>query len=458
MTRTPWAVLALLPGLLVAPTAASASVVKEGQVIGADAADTIPGRYIVTPAVTAASDAGTGAYTVTLTAAEARRLAASPDVRTVEQDRVVSAAGTQANPTWGLDRIDQRKRTPASRTYTASADGAGVYAYVIDTGVNITHTQFRGRASYGYDFIDNDAVAADCAGHGTHVAGILGGSTYGVAKKVRIVSVRVLDCQGIGYLSQIVAGVNWVTAHAHHPAVANMSLGAAVVSPTLNAAVQRSINSGVTYAVAAGNDNSNAAGYSPASVAAAITVGATSSNDARASFSNWGSRIDIFAPGNGIRSSYIGSDTASAVLSGTSMATPFVAGAAALVLDAHPGYTPASVTSTLLRDATTRVVTDPKGSPNRLLFVPRPPAPAAIKTTALPAGTVGKAYSGTLALTAARTGTWAVSAGSLPPGLRVSSIGRIVGTPRAAGTYRVKFTFTDYVPQASSRTFLLTVR
>lgn len=458
VTRTPWAVLALLPGLLVAPVPASAaSTTHEGVVIGADSPGAVPGRYIVTPAVSADSLGAPASYTASMTATEARRLAASPDVRTVEQDRVVRAFATQANPTWGLDRIDQRRRTPASKTYTASADGAGVYAYVIDTGVNITHSQFRGRATYGYDFIGNDAVAADCAGHGTHVAGIIGGSTYGVAKKVRIVSVRVLNCQGIGYLSQIIAGVNWVTAHARKPAVANMSLGADGVSPSLNSAVARSIASGITYAVAAGNDNRNAAGYSPASVPTALTVGATTSGDRRASFSNWGSRVDLFAPGDTIRSAWVGGNSASAVLSGTSMAAPFVAGAAALVLDAHPAYKPASVTSVLLHNVTTRAIADVKGSPNRLLFVPRPPAPAAIKTVNLPAGTVGKAYAGRIELTAARTGSWKISAGSLPSGMRLSSIGRIVGTPRAAGTYRVRFAFTDYVPQTSVRTLVLTV-
>ncbi|WP_285682491.1 S8 family peptidase [Actinoplanes sp. NBRC 103695] len=462
MTRTPWAVLALLPGLLVAPTAASAATpAPEGVVLGADSPDAVPGRYIVTRQAGASADSAGGTpvtYTATMSAAAARRLAAQPDVRTVEQDRLVRASVTQSNPTWGLDRIDQRKRTPASKSFTPTADGSAVHAYVIDTGVRITHRQFGGRASYGYDFIGNDAVADDCAGHGTHVAGILGGATYGVAKKVRIVAVRVLNCKGVGYLSDIIDGVNWVTAHAIKPAVATMSLGATGSSPGMNAAVNRSIASGVTYAVAAGNDNRNAAGYTPASVPAAITVGATANGDRRAAFSNWGSRVDIFAPGYAIRSSFIGSNTATRVMSGTSMATPFVAGAAALILDAHTTYRPAAVTAALLRNATPRVVADPKGATNRLLYIPRPPAPPAFKTKTLPPGTVGKAYAARLDLVSARAGAWRISAGALPAGLRMSTIGRIVGTPTTAGSSRVQITFTDYVPRAGKRTFIITIR
>jgi subtilisin family serine protease len=427
----------------------------QGRVVGAGAPGAVPGRYIVTlkhprtsgPGITAQALGGTS-YTATMTATQARQLAADPNVGMVEQDRILHVESTQRNPDWGLDRIDQRAVTP-SKTYTPTDDGSSVHAYVIDTGIRITHSEFAGRASYGYDFVDGDTSASDCNGHGTHVAGTIGGTHYGVAKKVQLVAVRVLDCEGSGYLSDVIAGINWVTTHAVKPAVANMSLGGGK-SPSLEAAVAKSINAGVTYVLAAGNEDTNAANTSPAGLAAAITVGATDSRDRRASFSNYGSVLDLFAPGVNIRSSVADSDTATASYSGTSMASPHVAGAAALVLDATPAYTPAQVRNFLVAKATAGKVTDPKGSPNRLLFVPAPPAAPVIASTGIWV-TAGTAYSSQLKLTASRRGTWSVAAGSLPEGLTLWPSGTITGTPTGPGTDTVTVRFVDYVPYTVTR-------
>ncbi|SDZ08402.1 Serine protease, subtilisin family [Micromonospora pattaloongensis] len=303
-----------------------------------------------------------------MSAQAARRLAAHPDVAYVEQNHVVSLAATQTNPpSWGLDRVDQRN-LPLNRSYTYPTTATNVRAYIIDTGLRFAHSDFGGRATSGYDAVDG-GTADDCNGHGTHVGGTVGGAAYGVAKGVRLVGVRVLDCAGSGTNAGVIAGVNWVTANAVKPAVANMSLGGGA-SSALDNAVANSIASGVTYAVAAGNSNANACNSSPARTASAITVGATTSTDARASYSNYGSCLDIFAPGSSITSAWYTSNTATNTISGTSMAAPHVAGAAALVLSANPSYTPAQVSSTLVSRATTGVVTSPgSGSPNRLLFV-----------------------------------------------------------------------------------------
>lgn len=306
-------------------------------------------------------------YSAKLSPAQARRLAADPAVAYVEQDRVVSAQATQTNPpSWGLDRIDQRN-LPLNSSYTYPNTASNVRAYIIDTGIRTTHTDFGGRATWGTNTVDTNNT--DCNGHGTHVAGTVGGTRYGVAKGVRLIAVKVLNCSGSGSTTGVVSGINWVTSNAVKPAVANMSLGGGV-SSSIDNAVTNSVNSGVTYAVAAGNSSANACNYSPARAAAAITVGSTTSSDARSSFSNYGSCVDIFAPGSSIVSAYRTSDTASTTLSGTSMASPHVAGAAALVLGANPSYSPAQVASYLTTNATTGKVTNPgSGSPNRLLFV-----------------------------------------------------------------------------------------
>ncbi|MER5992879.1 MULTISPECIES: S8 family peptidase [Streptomyces] len=306
-------------------------------------------------------------YTAALSATEAKRLAADPAVASVEQNQRVSITATQSNAPWGLDRIDQTS-LPLSRTYTyPDSAGSGVTAYVIDTGVRITHQQISGRASYGYDAVDGDTIASDGNGHGTHVATTIAGSTYGVAKKAKIVAVRVLDNNGSGTTAGVIAGVDWVTKNHSGPSVANMSLGGGV-STTLDTAVRNSIASGVTYAVAAGNSNANASSFSPARVTEALTVGATTSTDARASYSNYGSVLDIFAPGSSITAGWHTGDTATNTISGTSMAAPHVAGAAAVYLAGHTSATPAQVASALVSGATTGKVTNPgSGSPNRLL-------------------------------------------------------------------------------------------
>jgi subtilisin family serine protease len=305
-------------------------------------------------------------YNAKMSPAQARRLAADPSVAYVEQDRVVTTQGTQTGATWGLDRIDQRS-LPLNGTYTYPNTASNVRAYIIDTGIRISHSDFGGRATWGTNTVDSNNT--DCNGHGTHVAGTVGGAKYGVAKGVRLVAVKVLNCSGSGTTAGVVSGVNWVTSNAVKPAVANMSLGGGA-SSTLDNAVANSISSGVTYGIAAGNSSANACNYSPARVASAITVGATTSSDARASYSNYGSCLDIFAPGSSITSDWRTSDTATNTISGTSMATPHVVGAAALVLGANPSYTPAQVASYLTGNATTGKVTNPgSGSPNRLLFV-----------------------------------------------------------------------------------------
>ena len=321
----------------------------------------------------------TGAILELASEKQAERLAEHPAVRLVEENGVVHASATQSNPTWGLDRIDQRD-LPLSASYTYDTTASNVNAYIIDTGILTTHTQFGGRAVHGIDTVDNDSNATDCNGHGTHVAGTVGGSTYGVAKAVRLVAVRVLNCSGSGTDAGVIAGVDWVTANHVKPAVANMSLGGGA-STALDNAVQNSINAGITYALAAGNENQNACNTSPARVAAAITVGSTTSSDARSSFSNYGSCLDIFAPGSSITSAWYTSTSATNTISGTSMASPHVAGVAALYLAANPSATPSAVASALTSNATTGKVTSAgTGSPNRLLYSlfggsPPPPPP-----------------------------------------------------------------------------------
>jgi subtilisin family serine protease len=308
-------------------------------------------------------------------------LARDARIDQIERDGVVHATTEQTGATWGIDRIDQDD-LPLNTTYNYSQTGAGVTAYIIDTGIRTTHTQFGTRASSGYDAVDG-GTADDCNGHGTHVAGTVGGSTYGVAKEVTLVAVRVLNCQGSGTWAGVAAGIDWVTAHHTSRAVANMSLGGGA-SEMVDTAVANSIAAGVTYAVAAGNSAANACNYSPARVPEALTVGATTSSDAQASYSNYGSCVDLYAPGSSITSAWYSTTTATNTISGTSMATPHVTGAAALYLDEHGATAPSAVASGLLGDAVGGTLTGvPTGSPNEMLRVNPGLDPAPVATASI---------------------------------------------------------------------------
>ncbi|WP_199443601.1 S8 family peptidase [Umezawaea beigongshangensis] len=311
---------------------------------------------------------------------EARRLARDPQVAAVEADTVVTSHARRPDPVWNLDRVDQRSAVlDSAYTYPEEA-GAGVTAYVVDTGMRTGHDEFGGRASLGVDLVGDGRTGQDCAaeGHGTHVAGTVGGSVHGLADRTDLVAVRVLDCGGRGTVSRVVAGVDWITRHARRPAVVNMSLGGAR-SAIEEEAVTSSIGTGLTYVVSAGNSERDACDHSPAGTPEAITVGASNALDERASGwssqspgSNYGSCVDVFAPGDEIRSAHNASDTASATLNGTSMAAPHVTGAAALVLSKYPDATPAEVTDILLGRATSGALdaaTLGEGSPDRLLHV-----------------------------------------------------------------------------------------
>ncbi|ADD39942.1 S8 family serine peptidase [Stackebrandtia nassauensis] len=318
-------------------------------------------------------------FATTMDESDAKRLAADPVVDYVETVREVKLAEDQTNPpSWGLDRVDQNNLPLDKKFSYPTQAGDGVTVYVLDTGVRLSHQTFGGRAKSGYDFIDNDANASDCHGHGTHVAGTTAGSQYGLAKKADVVSVRVLDCQGFGDNALIADGIDWVTEHAVKPAVANMSLGDTQPSPVMEDAVQRSIDAGIQYSLAAGNNSGDACSFSPARLPAAVTVGSTAESDGRSSFSNYGRCLDLFAPGSNIVSSANSGDSGQATMSGTSMAAPHVAGAIALYLGQNPNATPQQVRDAIVTNGTAGKVTNPgSGSPNVLLysgFINEPPA------------------------------------------------------------------------------------
>ncbi|QBR93947.1 S8 family peptidase [Nocardioides euryhalodurans] len=393
LAATAAAVLTL--GALTAGTG-SAQAARDGDrpapLLGTEKASAIDGRYIVvlegrtstargTDAVEQARAAGAkdvDRFSTVLEGFSARmsdravaRLQENPNVAFIEADQRVSVDATQSPATWGLDRIDQRN-LPLDNAYTYTPTGQGVTAYIIDTGILASHNEFGGRVGSGYTAINDGRGTSDCNGHGTHVAGTVGGTTYGVAKQVSLRPVRVLDCNGSGSTSGVIAGVDWVTSNhaAGAPAVANMSLGGGV-SSALDTAVNNSIADGVTYAVAAGNENTNACNGSPSRVASALTVGSTTSTDARSSFSNYGSCLDLFAPGSAITSAWHTGNAATNTISGTSMATPHVAGVAALYLQGSPSASPATVNNAITSTATTGVVSGAQtGSPNRLLYSP----------------------------------------------------------------------------------------
>ena len=385
-------VLVLLLVVLVACSTDSEDVIgtelPESEVI---AGQPIPGQYIVvlngslstqsaddfslqTAAV--ASDLGVqsarplqviNGFVAQVESAKLAALRADPRVAYVEQDQVMKASATQSSPTWGLDRIDERS-LPLDRAYRYNATGSGVTAYIIDTGIRESHREFGGRVVGGVTAIDDGRGSDDCNGHGTHVAGTVGGSRYGVAKEVSLFAVRVLGCRGDGSNSGVIAGVDWVTSNHSKPAVVNMSLGGGA-SRALDDAINNSIRAGVSYAVAAGNENQNACNVSPSRVDAAVTVGSTTSGDRRSSFSNYGSCVDLFAPGSDITSAWYTGDRSTNTISGTSMASPHVAGAIALVLEDNPSASPSAVSDYLRSTATTDELSGVgPGSPNRLLY------------------------------------------------------------------------------------------
>lgn len=384
-----WVALAAAPLTAANASDSDTSGSTLAPLLGVHDADSIAGHYIVvlddtasdaslrSVASTATAAGGTVRFTyhaalkgfsAALSPAALGAVRAADGVQYVEADGRVHLAGKQKNPpSWGLDRVDQRDLPLNQRYKYVNTAGRGVDAYVIDTGILLTHKDFGGRAKSGVDVVDGGS-ADDCNGHGTHVSGTVGGSTYGVAKSVSIVAVRVLDCGGSGTWEGVIAGVDWVTANHTGPSVANMSIQGGK-QQSVNDAITNSIDSGVVYAVAAGNFSDNACSYSPASTPDAITVGATTITDVRADFSNYGTCLDIFAPGENITSDWIGSDTATNTISGTSMASPHVAGVAALYLGENPNASPAQVRDQIVNNSTSNKVTNPgTGSPNKLLY------------------------------------------------------------------------------------------
>ncbi|MEU9828948.1 S8 family serine peptidase [Micromonospora chersina] len=488
LAATGFALVTALAGVIGAGGPAQAE--PTGVIRNMDGPNAVAGRYIVTLKDTALAptavstrareltgrfggrtrhvygSALTG-FSTEMSAQQARRLAADPSVASVEQVQRIGVLDTQANPpNWGDDRIDQRS-LPLNQSFTYPANpGQGVTVYVLDTGINASHTEFTGRVRQGVDIVDNDSTPQDCHGHGTHVAGTAVGTTYGIAKKAGVVSVRVLNCQGTGTNDDLIAGINWVRANAQKPAVANYSIGCGsrCTSQAMDSAVTSLINSGVQFVQAAGNSSDDACYYSPQAVAAAITVGNSNSSDGRNSTSNYGACLDLFAPGTSIVSASYSSNTGSATMTGTSMASPHTAGAAALYLGANPNATPAQVRAALVDNGTTGKITSPgSGSPNVLLYTgfiggtdPGPSDPA-VTNPGNQTSAIGQAVDVQVQGSGGSTPyTW--SASGLPAGLTIgASTGRITGSATAAGTSNVTVTLTDAARRTATATFTWTV-
>lgn len=374
-----WAVFVAILGLLVVffpvyTSAAAASTIEERYIVVLkDSVQNTPGvaaeharnHQVKVSSVYAHALKG---YAASMPPGKVKALERDSRVAYVEVDGVATTVATQSNAPWGLDRIDQLK-LPLNTTFTYSASGNGVKAYIIDTGIRKSHADFSGRVVDGYDAVDGTLPAEDCNGHGTHVAGTVGGTQYGVAKGTTLVSVRVLDCGGSGYWSWVIAGIDYVTA-SHVPgqsAVANLSLGGSA-STSVDTAVKNSIAKGISYAVAAGNSSQDACKFSPARVPEAMTIGATDKTDTRPSWSNWGACVDWFAPGVSIKSAWYTNDSATSTISGTSMASPHAAGVAALYLQNNPGATPQQVRDALYSGTSKSIVKRAKSTNSHLLF------------------------------------------------------------------------------------------